>query len=98
VKNAPTILAILSLPVGLVAYLVAGNVIAALPLDTALRETLAIFLPLLVAGLCMLPLLVPFFDRMAKRDLAAAPSRQAAADGAADDGTPAGPDGSSKAS
>ncbi len=97
-KSAPTILAILSLPVGVVAYLVAGNVIAALPLDTALRETLGIFLPLFVAGLCMLPFLVPFFDRMAKRDLAAAPSRHAPVDGAPDEGTPAEPDGSSKPS
>jgi hypothetical protein len=34
--------------------------------------------PLFVAGLCMVPFLLPLFDRMAKRDLAAHRAQQAA--------------------
>jgi hypothetical protein len=34
--------------------------------------------PLFVAGLCMVPFLLPLFDRMAKRDLAALRAHEAA--------------------
>jgi hypothetical protein len=38
-----------------------------------------LFVPLFVAGLCMLPFLVPFIDRKAKQDLAAHARSQAGA-------------------
>lgn len=41
--------------------------------------------PLFVAGLCMAPFMIPFFDRMAKRDLAAHRAQQAAASDGPDD-------------
>jgi hypothetical protein len=65
------ILAVLSLPAGLVGYLVAGAVLSGLPLTTGIGDVLQLFVPLLVGGLCMGPFLIPFFDQMAKRDLAA---------------------------
>jgi hypothetical protein len=37
-----------------------------------------LFVPLFVAGLCMVPFLIPLFDSMAKRDLAAIQARRAA--------------------
>lgn len=70
-KSAPTILALMSLPAGAVGYAVGVAVVSALPLPAAAQELLVVFAPLFVAGLFMLPFLVPFFDRMAKRDLAA---------------------------
>ena len=45
-----------------------------------LADLLFIFVPLLVAGLCMVPFLIPFVDRMAKRDLEAHRAATAAAD------------------
>lgn len=69
------LLAACSLPAGLVGYLVAGNVIVALGLQAAAGGLLVLFIPLFVAGLCMLPLVVPLFDELAKRDLAARPPR-----------------------
>ena len=36
-------------------------------------------MPLLIGGLCMLPFLIPFFDRKAKQDLAAYRASQASA-------------------
>jgi hypothetical protein len=84
-KSAPTILAILALPAGAIGYVVTVNVLSALPLPEGAQGILSLVLPLFVAGLCMLPFLVPFFDRMAKRDLAAHARDQAdAADPEAD--------------
>jgi hypothetical protein len=65
------VLAVLSLPVGLAAYLVTGMILAGLSLPDGLSGLLTIFLPLFVAGLCMIPFIAPAFDSMAKRDLAA---------------------------
>ena len=42
------------------------------------RAFLLMIVPLFVAGLCMVPFLLPLFDRMAKRDLAAHRAQQAA--------------------
>ena len=64
------ILAILSLPAGVIGYLVTGALLSGLPLETGLGDALQLFVPLLVGGLCMAPLLIPFFDQLAKRDLA----------------------------
>ena len=64
-------LLVLSLPAGVVGYLIGGWLVAALPLPTGLVGIAQLFIPLFVAGLCMVPFLAPAFDRMAKRDLAA---------------------------
>jgi hypothetical protein len=77
-RHLPTILLILSLPVGLVAYNAAVGVLQALPLSDQARQLLLVLAPLFFAGLVMVPFIVPFFDRMAKRDLAAHRERQAA--------------------
>jgi hypothetical protein len=87
VKARTTILAILSLPAAALGYAVAVAVLSALPLPEGLDDLMLIFVPLLVAGLCMVPFLVPLVDRMAKRDLEAHRAASAAADRA-----PADPD------
>ena len=83
-RSMPTILLILSLPVGAVAYVVSANVLAALPLPEGLGNFLVLFAPLLIAGLVMLPFLIPWFDRRAKADLAAYRSQTAAAQASGD--------------
>ena len=87
VKSRPVILAILSLPAAAIGYGAAVAVLSALPLPEGLAALLLIFVPLLVAGLSMLPFLVPLVDRMAKRDLEAHRAASAAPDRA-----PADPD------
>jgi hypothetical protein len=69
-RSLPTILLILSLPAGALAYVVAARILGELPLPSGLHGFLVLFAPLFVAGLVMLPLLIPFFDRKAKADLA----------------------------
>ena len=76
------VLAILSLPAGLAGYLVTGAVLSGLPLETGLGDAIQLFVPLLVAALCMAPFLIPFFDQLARRDLAELEERRAAARGA----------------
>jgi hypothetical protein len=71
----PNILAVLSLPAGVLGYTVATRVLTAL-LPGQAQGILMLFVPLLVAGLFMLPFLVPFFDRKAKQDLAEYRSRE----------------------
>ncbi len=68
--SIPTILLILSLPVGAVAYVTAARILGELPLPEGLKSFLVLFAPLFVAGLVMIPFLIPFFDRKAKADLA----------------------------
>jgi hypothetical protein len=75
VSTRAKLLAILSLPVGLIGYLVAGTVITNLGLQGGLGGLVFVFVPLFVAGLCMVPFIIPLVDEMAKRDLAAAPPR-----------------------
>jgi hypothetical protein len=65
------LLALLSLPAGALGYVLTSALIGQLGAPDALEGVLQLFLPLLVAGLCMAPFLLPFFDAMAKRDLAA---------------------------
>ena len=70
--SRPTLLAILSLPAAAIGYAVTVAVLtSALSSDEGRPELLLIFVPLFVAGLCMVPFLIPFVDRMAKRDLEA---------------------------
>jgi hypothetical protein len=69
------LLAVLSLPAGLAGYLIAGEVLTRLGIAGGAGGLLLVFVPLFVAGLCMMPLVIPLFDEMAKRDLAAAPPR-----------------------
>ena len=69
------LLAIISLPAGLAGYLVAGKALEALGIADDLGGLLLVFVPLFVAGLCMVPFIIPLVDEMAKRDLAAAPPR-----------------------
>jgi hypothetical protein len=78
VRHLPTILLILSFPAGVAGYFLGARVVSAV----APGETiLAIFVPLFVAGLCMMPLLVPFLDRKAKADLEAHRREVGAVDG-----------------
>ncbi|HEY5435939.1 MAG TPA: hypothetical protein VIK13_11960 [Candidatus Limnocylindrales bacterium] len=74
-RYVPNILLALSLPAGLIGWIIATNVMTAL-LPGQPQSVLMLFVPLLVAGLFMLPFLVPFFDRKAKRDLAAYRARE----------------------
>ena len=67
-RNLPTILLALSLPAGLAGYLIGVRVVGAVAPGNQLLE---LFLPLFIAGLCMMPFLVPWLDRRAKADLAA---------------------------
>lgn len=70
-RHLPTILAVLSLPAGLVGYTIGVAVMSALPLPGDAKGILTLFVPLFFAGLCMMPFLIPFLDRKAKQDLAA---------------------------
>ena len=81
------ILAVLSLPAAVIGYTVAVAVLSAVGLPKGIEELVLLFVPLFVAGLCMVPFIAPLVDRMAKRDLAAHRAAQAAADRA-----PADPD------
>jgi len=67
-RNLPTILLAASLPAGLIGYLLGGRLVAAIAPGATLVE---LFVPLFIAGLCMMPFLVPWLDRRAKADLAA---------------------------
>ena len=67
-RHLPTILLALSLPAGLAGYLVGVTVVGGLAPGNQLLE---LFVPLFIAGLCMMPFLVPWLDRRAKADLAA---------------------------
>ena len=74
--SRPTLLFIASLPVGAVVYTAAARVIE----EVFPKEPiLSLLIPLFVAGLAMMPLLIPFFDRKAKQDLDGYRRQQAAA-------------------
>ena len=79
--SRPTLLAILSLPAAAIGYAVTAAILTSvLPARGGPADLLLIFVPLLVAGMCMVPFLIPFVDRMAKRDLEAHRAATAAAD------------------
>jgi hypothetical protein len=68
-RSMPTILLVLALPAGVIGYLVGARVLEAVLPDGL--DGLVPFAALLIAGLAMLPFLIPFVDRKAKQDLAA---------------------------
>jgi hypothetical protein len=89
VISRPTILAVLALPAGAIGYIVTTNILSSLGLRQDAEDVLLLIVPLFVAGLCMAPFVLPLFDRMAKRDLAALRARQdAEAAGHANDDKP----------
>jgi len=69
-RSLPTVLLMLSFPAGAIAYVVATRVLSSLALPNGIRDFLVLIAPLFVAGLVMVPFLIPFFDRKAKADLA----------------------------
>jgi hypothetical protein len=71
VKSAPTILAILSLPAAAIGYFVTRAILLSLSLPGGVADLLLLVVPLFVAGLCMVPFVIPALDRQAKRDLEA---------------------------
>ena len=75
-RYLPNVLFVLALPVGAIGYTVGLAVMTALVPDLA-KGLLGLLLPMLLGGLCMLPLMIPFFDRKAKQDLAAHREREA---------------------
>ncbi len=75
------LLAILSLPAGAIGYFVTASILS----NLGLPDFLLLILPLFVAALCMVPFVLPLFDQMAKRDLAAHRAEQAAEAGEAAD-------------
>ena len=68
------LLAILALPAGAIGYVVTASILS----NLGLPDFLLLILPLFVAALCMVPFVLPLFDQMAKRDLAAHRAEQAA--------------------
>jgi hypothetical protein len=78
VRYARLVLLALSLPAGAVGYAVGTQVVAALQVPGGSAGLLGLFVPLFVGGLFMLPFIAPFFDQMAKRDLAEHRARQEA--------------------
>jgi len=87
VRYIRIILLALSLPAGAIGYAVGAQIVAAIGVPGGTTGLLGLFVPLLVGGLFMLPFIAPFFDHMAKRDLAA---HRAGQEAEADDDT-AGP-------
>jgi hypothetical protein len=68
-RRLPDLLAILSLPAGLGAYLLTGSLISAVAPSLA-TTIVGLFVPLFAAGIVMIPFIAPWFDRRAKADLA----------------------------
>ncbi len=95
-RSLPTVLLILSLPAGAIAYVVATWILSSLDLPNGLSDFLVLIAPLFFAGLVMVPFLIPFFDRKAKADLAeyrrATASTTEAGDAPAANETPVPPD------
>lgn len=65
------LLAILALPAAVIGYAVTAGILSGLSLPDGLKAIALTFAPLLVAGLCMVPFVLPLFSQMASRDLAA---------------------------
>ena len=84
-QQLPTILLVIALPVGLVGYFAGAALVTALVPSGG--GILTIFVPLLVAGLFMIPFIAPWLDHRAKADLAAIRAARAA-DPDRDDATP----------
>ena len=69
-KHLPTIMLILSAPAGILGYAVGAWLVASLSVPADVNGIFILFVPLFLAGLFMLPFLIPFFDHKAKADLA----------------------------
>ena len=63
-KSGSIILAILSLPAAATGYFVTSAILMALSLPPGLAAPLLLFVPLLVAGLCMVPFIAPALNEM----------------------------------
>ena len=61
------LLAILALPAAAIGYVATATVLE----GWGAPDVLLLIAPLFVAALCMVPFVLPLFDQMAKRDLAA---------------------------
>ena len=70
--------AILGLPAAAIGYAVTAAILSGLPIPSGLQAVILTLVPLFVAGLCMVPFVLPWFDQMAKRDLAAYRASQTA--------------------
>lgn len=68
----------LALLASAIGYVVTAAVLSGLALPDGARAIVLLVMPLFVAALCMVPFVLPVFDRMAKRDLAAHRAAQAA--------------------
>jgi hypothetical protein len=86
VKFFPEVMLVLSVPAGIVGFVVGSRIVAALSMPADISGIVELLGPLLLGGLFMLPFVVPFFDRMAKRDLAAHRREVEAEAGPADPG------------
>src|SRR5262245_59662011 len=64
-RSVPTFLALLSFPAGAIAYAMTVRVLEWMDLSGDGRSILMLFVPLFVAGLVMMPFLIPFIDRKA---------------------------------
>ena len=85
-RSMPTVLLVLSFPAGALAYALTVQALEALQLSGDGREILILFVPLFVAGLVMMPFLIPYIDRRAKEDLASITRQRTADRGGPDDG------------
>ena len=81
-------LAILSLPAAVLGYFLSAALLSSLPLPGGLAELVVLFVPVLIAGLCMVPFIIPIVDRQAKRDLEAHRASMAAEEGTLPKDTP----------
>jgi hypothetical protein len=66
----PTILLVLSAPAGIIGYSLGAWLVSSLSVSQDVHGLLFLFVPLFIAGLFMLPFLIPFFDGKAKAALA----------------------------
>jgi hypothetical protein len=80
-RSMPTVLLVLSFPAAALAYALTIQALEALQLSGDGREILLLFVPLFVAGLVMMPFLIPYLDRRAKEDLASITRQRIAEDG-----------------
>ncbi len=78
-RFVPNLLLVLALPAGIIGYAVAARLVSGLELPSGIGTLVILFVPLLVAGLCMMPFIIPFIDRKAKQDLADYRASQASA-------------------
>ena len=67
----PNVLLVLSLPAGVIGFALGTRLVGAMSLPASLQGIALLFVPLFIAGLCMVPFIIPFIDRKAKADLAA---------------------------